>query len=61
MNKLINSREDCIRELEMNCEDFWLNDGTEEDLDALEQECNYDYTKVYERMLNLVEAMYSEN
>lgn len=54
------TREELIRKLERNCPDFWVNDGTMEDIKALEKEFNYDYDKVYEEMVILLTLMYEE-
>lgn len=58
---MIKTREECIAKLEKNVPDFWVCDGTMEDIMALEKEYNYDYNKVYEEMKLLVEIMYEED
>ena len=54
------TREELIAALERNCPDFWVNDGTMEDIETLEKEYNYDYARVYEEMVILIEIMYQE-
>ena len=54
------TREELIAKLEQNCPDFWVSDGTMEDICYLEKHYNYDYNKVYEAMVVLLEIMYKE-
>lgn len=51
----INSRQECISLLEKNCPDFFVCDGTMEDMDYFEKQYNYNYNKVYEEMKLLQE------
>ena len=55
------NREELIARLEQNCPNFYVSDGTLEDIGILEKEYNYDYDRVYEAMVVLLEIMYEEN
>ena len=58
---MIRNREECIAMLEKNVPNFWVCDGTLEDIETLEKEHNYNYNKVYKSMKILVEIMYEED